>query len=140
MVSNNFPLITQQRLQDFSEAEKQAYLNEYKRKKKSVFVAYLFLLPLGWHYAYLRKWGLQILCFLTLWGFLLWWFVDWFRVPSLVRNYNQDLSIALLKDFSWVSERKKTNDAPTAIQKWLKENPSASLNDFYKLNRNGGIF
>ena len=33
MVSNNFPLITQQRLQDFSEAEKQAYLNEYKRKK-----------------------------------------------------------------------------------------------------------
>ncbi|WP_304142724.1 TM2 domain-containing protein [Mesoflavibacter zeaxanthinifaciens] len=137
MDNYDFSLAVQQRLKDFSATEKKAYLDEYNRKKKSVFTAYLLLIPLGWHYAYLKKWGLQVLCFLTLWGFLLWWFIDWFRVPSLVKNYNKDLSVSLLNNFNWVSnKRDDTSENTSEIQKWLKNNPNSSLNDFYRLKNN----
>jgi len=125
----DLPLIVLNRLNDFSETEKKAYFDEYKRKKKSVFVAYLCLIPLGWHYAYLKKWGLQALCIVSLWGFLIWWIIDWFRVPHLVSNFNKDLSIEILNNFSWVSKKKEeVNNFSTERKK-----SNISLNDYYKM-------
>lgn len=88
-----FPKIVQLKLADFTEEEKKAFRQEYNRKKKSRGIGYLMLFPLGWHYAYVGKWGLQALCILTLWGFLIWWIIDWFRIPSIIANYNKDLAI-----------------------------------------------
>jgi len=73
-------------------------LNKEKMKKyqlqskiKSVGVAYaLFIIILG-HYAYVGKWGLQILFWITLGGFGLWAFIDLFRIPSIVAKYNESI-------------------------------------------------
>ena len=128
----DLPLIVLNRLTDFSNTEKKAYFDEFERKKKSVFVAYLCLIPLGWHYAYLKKWGLQALCIVSLWGFLIWWIIDWFRIPSLVRNYNKDLSIELLNNFAWIS-KKETEVVNNSLTE--KKNLGMSLNDYYKMKK-----
>ncbi len=74
---------------------------------------------------------------MTLWGFLLWWLIDWFRVSNLVKNYNKDMSIELLKNFAWVSKKESSNsEESSGIKEWLKVNPSASLNDLYRLKIN----
>lgn len=134
----NLPLIVENRLRDFSINEKDAFYEEFNRKKKSVITAYFCLILLGWHYAYLKKWGLQALCLVTLWGLLLWWIVDWFRVPALVREYNKDLSVELLNNFSWVSKKevsKDTSSASTKMSEWMKENPNSTINDYYRSNK-----
>jgi hypothetical protein len=56
----------------------------------------MFLL-LGWHYLYLRKGGLQILFWLTLGGLAVWWLLDIFRLPGLVRNYNRRVAVHVMR-------------------------------------------
>ena len=57
------------------------FWEEYERKEKSVLAAYLLFLC-GCHYAYLGKWGTQVLFWFTVLLFvgLVWWLVDVFRV------------------------------------------------------------
>ncbi len=52
----------------------------------------------GLHYAYLGRWGLLVVYWLTLGGLGLWWFVDLFRVGGLVRDRNTDEALAVLRD------------------------------------------
>lgn len=61
-------------------------------KIKSTGVAYLlFFLLFGTHYAYLGKWGLQILFWITLGGFGFWAFFDLFTIPGKVERYNANI-------------------------------------------------
>lgn len=69
-------------------------MNKYylQSKMKSTGTAYLCWLFLGCHYAYLGKWGWQILYWCTLGGFGIWMLIDLFHIPSKVNNYNRTLS------------------------------------------------
>lgn len=60
-------------------------------KIKSIGIAYLFWFILGAHYAYLGKWGIQILYWITLGGFGIWALIDLFTIPGKVNNYNTDI-------------------------------------------------
>jgi len=95
MVSNELVLLSQQ--------QQIAFREEYERRSKSMTVCYLAWLLLGWHYAYLRKWGVQVLYWVTAGGFLIWMFIDLFRVPSLVRNYNKDVGVVVMRDLRTIS-------------------------------------
>ena len=55
---------------------------------KSTGTAYLCWFFFGCHYAYLGKWGLQILYWCTLGGMGFWAFVDLFTMSSKVNNHN----------------------------------------------------
>ena len=121
------PLIVKQRLQDFSSTEKAAYYEELNRRKKSIAVGYLCLIILGWHYAYVKKWGTQIVCLLTFWGLLIWWVVDWFRIPSIINEYNKNLSVELLDSFSWVTKKEKINKGKNLDKTNIKKN--MTIND-----------
>lgn len=61
-------------------------------KIKSTGTAYLCLFFFGCHYAYLGKWGLQILFWLTFGGLGVWWLIDLFRLSSVVNEHNMILS------------------------------------------------
>lgn len=50
----NYPLIIQGKLRKMTIPERNAFESEYNRRKKSVLIGYLLLIPLGWHYAYVR--------------------------------------------------------------------------------------
>jgi hypothetical protein len=71
----------------------------YERRAKSTVFAYIAWLLLGWHYLYLRRVGLQFAFWLTLGGFLIWWFIDFFRIPGLVSRMNEDTARELMVQY-----------------------------------------
>ena len=74
------------------------FLSEYQRTKRAVGVGYLLWLFLGWHYAYVGRWGIQFLYWLTGGGLLVWAFIDLFRMPSIIRTYNQDKAVEAMRN------------------------------------------
>ena len=79
--------------------EKQAlFVEEYRRKKKSTGVAYVLWFIIGLHYMYLGKVGWQFFYWVTIAGLLLWGFIDLFRIPGMVSNYNKDIAMDVFRD------------------------------------------
>jgi hypothetical protein len=76
--------------------QQRAFLWRYRAQAKSPVVALAFL-PLGWHYLYLRKRGLQVLFWLTLGGLAAWWVLDVFRIRGLVRDYNRRVAMHVMR-------------------------------------------
>lgn len=60
-------------------------------KIKSSGTAYLYFFFLGAHYAYLEKWGTQILFWMTLGGLGIWALIDLFTMSGKVNKYNADI-------------------------------------------------
>jgi hypothetical protein len=75
----------------------EAFVEEYRRKAKSTGVAYLLWL-IGFQYAYVGKWGILVLYLLTAGGLFIWMLIDIFRVPSMVRDYNKDIAVDVLRN------------------------------------------
>jgi hypothetical protein len=76
---------------------------------KSVGIAYLlYFLLFGTHYAYLGKWGLQILFWITLGGLGIWALIDLFTMSGKVDRHNATI-------FQQIEEiEKKDRDAEQA--------------------------
>lgn len=73
----------------------------YESKKRSLFLAYVCLLFFpGTHYAFLGKWQLQVLFWLTLGGCLVWWVADIFRLKQLVKQNNTFSQQQILREIS----------------------------------------
>ncbi len=58
---------------------------------KSLADAYILLILFGAHYAYLDKWKLQIIFWLTGGGLGIWWVISFFTLPAKVKHYNKYL-------------------------------------------------
>ena len=91
------PAMVQNQLRELGEERHSEFLEEYERRRKRAGIAYLLSL-VGCHYAYVRKWGILALFWLTAGGMSLWAFIDLFRIPGIVRDCNRDVAIAVLKD------------------------------------------
>jgi hypothetical protein len=76
--------------------QQRAFLWRYRAQAKSPLVALCFL-PLGWHYLYLRRRGLQVLFWLTLGGLAAWWLADIFRIRGLVRDHNRRVATHVMR-------------------------------------------
>ena len=84
--------------------EKQGmFLEEFRRKRKSMGLAYFLWFLLGFHYIYLGKVGWQFLYWITLEGLFIWMIVDLFRIPGMVRGYNKDAATDVLRDLKIIS-------------------------------------
>lgn len=135
---SRLPLLVETKLAELTLEQKSIFHKEYERRKKSVLIGYLLLIPLGWHYAYVKKWGSQILCIITLWGLLIWWLVDWFRLPSIIKRYNDDLAVKIMVEYAAlfpVKDKKELGESSNSFTKWKELNPDRSINEFYKTNR-----
>jgi hypothetical protein len=76
------------------------FLSDYKPRRKKTSVAYLTWFLCGLHYAYARQWLLQFFFWFTGGGFGIWWFIDLFRMPGIVRDVNGDVARQVLSDMS----------------------------------------
>ncbi len=101
-IADSLPAMVRNELANLSAQKQEEFVEEYKRKAKSTGAAYVLWLLLGWHYVYLRKWGIQILFWLTAGGFLIWWIVDLFRIPGLIRDYNKDIAVDVLRNLKTI--------------------------------------
>ena len=73
---------------------------------KSVGTAYLFFFFLGAHYAYLGKWGLQILFWFTIGGLGIWALIDLFTISSKVETHNS----FLFQQIEKIEKREREDD------------------------------
>ncbi len=100
-IADNLPSMVKTQLATMSAAKQEAFVEEYKRKKKSTGWAYFFLIIcLGMPYGYLGKWGLQIVYWLTGYGAFIWFLILLFTLPSKVRDYNKDIALEVMRNLS----------------------------------------
>lgn len=99
---DEFPLSVKAAVERMSEPDKAIFYDEYSRKRKSTGTAYLASL-LFLHYAYTGRIGLTAIgWFLSIItggvvGFV-WWLVDLFRIPGIVRDFNASVATTILRD------------------------------------------
>jgi hypothetical protein len=84
------------------------FLEEFERRSKSLGAAYFYSL-FYCHHAFLGRCGttaamwLASLATLGMAG-MIWWLIDLFRLPSLVRSYNQTLAFDILRSLRAVHD------------------------------------
>lgn len=100
---SNLPLAVKDAYLELDPNQQAAFQEEFRRRRKSTGVAYLLWFFLGWHYAYLGRWGVQFLYWITLGGLGIWALVDLFRLGWVVGNRNSDISFDVMKDIRAVS-------------------------------------
>ncbi len=83
-------------------------LESRRRKRRYAYPAWLCL---GSHYLYFGRPVVQALFWLTGGGLLLWWLVDFFRLPAMVDRHNRRTVDALFRDWR-VSFRSGLETAP----------------------------
>jgi len=73
-----------------------AFHEAYRRRGRSTATAYAICLLVGGQYGYVGRWALQILFWVTLCGLMVWWAVDLFRIPGMVRRHNERVAYEIL--------------------------------------------
>lgn len=97
-ISETLPAMVRNELDKLPAQRQEEFVEEYRRKAKSSGPAYLLWFLVGGHYLYLGKWGIQFLFWITLGGLLVWWLADLFRLPGMLRDFNQDVAVDVLKN------------------------------------------
>ena len=92
----SLPSVVSENLRNMSKSSQKQFWEEYYRNKKSVIGIYLFWL-FGCQYAYLGKWGVQVIFWITGGGLLFWWILDFFVAFNMVGAYNDDMAVDALK-------------------------------------------
>jgi hypothetical protein len=83
-------------------------MNKYMLQSqiKSTGTAYVLWFFLGAHFAYLGKWGIQILFWITLGGFGLWWFIELFLTAGRIERHNAKIYMQI----DDIEKREKSDD------------------------------
>ncbi|MFA5973925.1 MAG: FHA domain-containing protein [Lentimicrobiaceae bacterium] len=104
-ISDSLPAMVRNELATLSAQRQQEFVEEYNRKKKSLALAYFLMLPLCFclYYGYLHKWGLQFLFWFTAGGLGIWWIIDLFRQPGLIKDYNMDIANEVMRNLKTIS-------------------------------------
>ena len=70
-----------------SATRKNELLNLYIKKRKTHVITIYWLF--GFHYAYVGKWKRFFVYFFTIQGLFLWWVIDFFRLDTILEQYNK---------------------------------------------------
>jgi TM2 domain-containing membrane protein YozV len=80
-------------------------MNKFRLESRirNVGIAYVLLFFAGAHYAYLNKWGTQIIFWITFGGFGIWWLIDVFRLARMVEDFNDPI----FDELEWMEEEER---------------------------------
>lgn len=95
----NLPPVVAGSLAKLDPSAQKAFFRDFKRRRKSLAIAYVAWLLIGWHYLYTGRILLQFAFWFTFGGFLIWWIVDFFRVPGIVARVNEDIARELMGQY-----------------------------------------
>ena len=84
-------------LQSLSDEQRQYVLLRFGSEKQAS-IAYILWFCLGVHYFYVNKPFLNIIYWLTGAGLGIWGFIDLFRIPGIVRRYNNERLTELIAE------------------------------------------
>ena len=104
-VSANLPTMVRRQIEQLSAERQEEFVEEYRRKSKNTAVAYLLWFVLSLHYAYLGRIGMTVLLWVALFFVvgIFWWLIDIFRIPGMIRNYNSEAAVDILRTMKIVA-------------------------------------
>ncbi len=89
----HLPPSVQQVVASMDPQTQNTFFNEYLKKRKRKSVGWILqLIPITWHYLYAGNVGLQFAFWFTGGGFGIWWLIDLFRMPSIIRGANERIA------------------------------------------------
>ncbi len=92
-LTRELPYAVTAQLAELPQEAQREFFEEYNRNARTTSIGYiLHLLVFGTHYAYLNQWLLQFLYWFTAGGFGIWWFIDLFRIPSMIEAHNNKVA------------------------------------------------
>ncbi len=97
-LTRELPYAVTAQLSELPQEAQREFFEEYNRQARTTSIAYILnLLVFGTHYAYLNQWILQFLYWFTFGGFGIWWFIDLFRIPSMIEAHNNKVANQTLR-------------------------------------------
>jgi len=97
-LTRELPYAVTAQLAELPQEAQREFFEEYNRNARTTSIGYiLHLLVFGTHYAYLNQWFLQFLYWFSAGGFGIWWFIDLFRIPSMIENHNNKIADQTLR-------------------------------------------
>ena len=96
-IADSIPAAVRDRVAALPEQQRQEFVEAYNRTARSTATAYFLYLLVGAHYAYVGRRGIQIVFWVTLGGLLVWWVVDLFRIPAMIRRYNEEVARDIMR-------------------------------------------
>ena len=100
-ILDSLPSTVKFNLVKMSQESQLSFVEEYKRKRKTMPMAYLAWCVFYIHNIYLEKgfgiWFLQILSLCMIVG-IAWVIIDLFRIPKMVRELNADIAKSIFRD------------------------------------------
>jgi TM2 domain len=112
-VQGTLPATVREAVSKLPQVLKEEFYEEYALAERKKGLSYLFWLippPLSCHYFYNNRFLTQILYTLTCGGLLIWWIVDFFRIPQLVQDENRKTARKNLKKMMKQSLRRQRNE------------------------------
>lgn len=92
-LTRELPYAVTAQLAELPQEAQQEFFEEYNRNARTTSIAYILqTLVFGTHYAYLNRWFLQFLYWFTIGGLGIWWFIDLFRIPSMIETHNNKIA------------------------------------------------
>ena len=96
-IADSVPSAVRDRVAALPEQRQHEFVGAYNRQARSTATAYFLCLLVGAHYAYVGRRGIQIVFWVTLGGLLIWWVVDLFRIPAMIRRYNEEVATNIMR-------------------------------------------
>ena len=95
---DNFSPIVESAIAKMSEKEKLVFKSEYDRKKrdKGLMIVLAVIFPI--QLFLLRRVGLGLAFWLTGWGALFWWIIEWFLTSRRVDECNEEIATDIARD------------------------------------------
>lgn len=80
-------------------------MNRYRLESsiRNIGIAYILFFFVGGHYAYLNRWGTQIIFWITFGGLGIWWLIDLFRIHNMVYDFNDPI----FDELDWIEEQEE---------------------------------
>lgn len=101
------PTMVKSEVMALPDSQRSAFFEEYTRRRKVTVLGYVAWLILGSHYAYIGgRWLVQVVFWLSSLSIVIgavWWLIDLFRIPMMVRNHNRDVAIAVIQELQRVT-------------------------------------
>lgn len=102
-VLRELPVMVKNQLKNMTASQQNEFLDEYKRKRRSMAFCYLAHILFAVPYGYLNQWAWQIVFWLTCGGCGIWWLLLFFCIPNMTHEYNRDTAIDIIKDMKLFS-------------------------------------
>lgn len=96
-MKKEIPAAIQQKIAAMDPAEQEMFLQEFKKRRKNIHIAFLFFI-LGLHYLYLKEFVKFFLFLFTAGGFGIWYLIDLFRGHSMIRTANSNAALEAYKN------------------------------------------